>query len=209
MRYASPALCPWVPLSPARAARHAASTLISLRSTHYPGCSIMSRRDLLVFFFFNDTATTEIYTLSLHDALPISPVSGEDSSPRSPRSCTERTASTPDGKNADEQRAAEPVGRHLASGPARHRRGCHLDRKSTRLNSSHTVISYAVFCLKKKVIVIFRHPIDVIAREAVVAAHRGIPAVLQIAQPDLRRWPKRTFPIVLRIPVSDLCPTLG
>src|SRR2546426_4656581 len=70
------------------------------------------------FFFFNDTATTEIYTLSLHDALPI-----------------------------------------LKPGPARHGAKAHAhcplgpsyrDRKSTRLNSSHLVISYAVFCLKKK-----------------------------------------------------------
>src|SRR5256885_12883417 len=84
-----------------------------------------------IFFFFNDTATTEIYTLSLHDALPIS-------------------------------------GRALRSGPRQYlfapatcgnrrsqqRRWCRSrswrDRKSTRLNSSHLVISYAVFCLKKK-----------------------------------------------------------
>src|SRR2546427_5633720 len=72
------------------------------------------------FFFFNDTATTEIYTLSLHDALPILP-----------------TFITP-GRPG-------PIG---ASGtPACSRRG---DRKSTRLNSSHSQISYAVFCLKKK-----------------------------------------------------------
>src|SRR2546426_6359597 len=74
------------------------------------------------FFFFNDTATTEIYTLSLHDALPIS----------------SRT------------RAGAP--RH-ASQPCRARRrrqSSGRDRKSTRLNSSHLVISYAVFCLKKK-----------------------------------------------------------
>src|SRR6267154_4198813 len=70
----------------------------------------------LLFFFFNDTATTEIYTLSLHDALPIS-------SPARLR---------PD----------PPVCRRdsLWGG----------DRKSTRLNSSHPSISYAVFCLKKK-----------------------------------------------------------
>src|SRR2546426_6846856 len=72
------------------------------------------------FFFFNDTATTEIYTLSLHDALPISPAS---TSPRSWRSSS----------------------RKCRSGWATRR-----DRKSTRLNSSHLVISYAVFCLKKK-----------------------------------------------------------
>src|SRR5256885_16900047 len=70
------------------------------------------------FFFFNDTATTEIYTLSLHDALPISGTRG-------PRRC----------------------GRARPPGRARARR---RDRKSTRLNSSHLVISYAVFCLKKK-----------------------------------------------------------
>src|SRR5215204_6889036 len=70
----------------------------------------------IFFFFFNDTATTEIYTLSLHDALPIS------------RNCPASLL------------------------PARGKR-CRTgsgDRKSTRLNSSHTVISYAVFCLKKK-----------------------------------------------------------
>src|SRR5256885_12789049 len=77
------------------------------------------------FFFFNDTATTEIYTLSLHDALPIS------STPRSARS---------------QPRLARSA-RSISSSrePTRIR-----DRKSTRLNSSHLVISYAVFCLKKK-----------------------------------------------------------
>src|SRR2546422_5494615 len=70
------------------------------------------------FFFFNDTATTEIYTLSLHDALPIS---GPGALPRARRR----------GGCAREPR---PLG----------------DRKSTRLNSSHGYISYAVFCLKKK-----------------------------------------------------------
>src|SRR5215813_14296373 len=76
------------------------------------------------FFFFNDTATTEIYTLSLHDALPI----------RCPRtsSCRRRTAR-----------------RSPTTRSARHARR-RADRKSTRLNSSHVRISYAVFCLKKK-----------------------------------------------------------
>src|SRR5260221_5413085 len=74
------------------------------------------------FFFFNDTATTEIYTLSLHDALPISSPS---ISPSAPKAFPENT---------------------LPSSRASLAR----DRKSTRLNSSHTVISYAVFCLKKK-----------------------------------------------------------
>src|SRR5436309_7483161 len=78
------------------------------------------------FFFFNDTATTEIYTLSLHDALPISP---------SPR----RRAST-------RRSIRRPGERPRPTWPARG----DPDRKSTRLNSSHVKISYAVFCLKKK-----------------------------------------------------------
>src|SRR5713226_9810174 len=69
------------------------------------------------FFFFNDTATTEIYTLSLHDALPI----------------------------------FDETGWRAAFGPPWHPRVELVeDRKSTRLNSSHPSISYAVFCLKKK-----------------------------------------------------------
>src|SRR5260221_3994275 len=83
-----------------------------------------------LFFFFNDTATTEIYTLSLHDALPICLISRRQFEQffqgtrrridvRVPISCFRETLGN-------------------------------RDRKSTRLNSSHTVISYAVFCLKKK-----------------------------------------------------------
>src|SRR5258708_28411526 len=75
-------------------------------------------------FFFNDTATTEIYTLSLHDALPISPISS--------RPCT--SCCTCSG------RACARTWSPWSPG----------DRKSTRLNSSHQIISYAVFCLKKK-----------------------------------------------------------
>src|SRR3712207_9493006 len=71
-----------------------------------------------VFFFFNDTATTEIYTLSLHDALPISRSACPYHPPWPPCSSGTRASSR--------------------------------DRKSTRLNSSHANISYAVFCLKKK-----------------------------------------------------------
>src|SRR5215813_15094331 len=74
------------------------------------------------FFFFNDTATTEIYTLSLHDALPILRV-------------------FPGAAECLRQRFLHPGRR-----PRSRRR----DRKSTRLNSSHVRISYAVFCLKKK-----------------------------------------------------------
>src|SRR6266567_7161965 len=84
---------------------------------------MFTREDLLhfffqfFFFFFNDTATTEIYTLSLHDALPIFV-------------------------------APRHVERHLLFGERT--LGAHEDRKSTRLNSSHSQISYAVFCLKQK-----------------------------------------------------------
>src|SRR2546430_8992914 len=73
------------------------------------------------FFFFNDTATTEIYTLSLHDALPIY----WDSAPLLPAN------------------VIDAVARYTSIAVA-------PDRKSTRLNSSHSQISYAVFCLKKK-----------------------------------------------------------
>src|SRR3712207_8308124 len=89
-------------------------------------------------FFFNDTATTEIYTLSLHDALPICPSHARRRRPdRSLRRL--RTAV----RAAAAKRNAEDVRRI----PARH---ADQDRKSTRLNSSHANISYAVFCLKKK-----------------------------------------------------------
>src|SRR3712207_8485378 len=98
-------------------------------------------------FFFNDTATTEIYTLSLHDSLPIFA-----------EKCgytgrIERDASKPNGqprRMLDVTRAAERFG---------------LDRKSTRLNSSHANMSYAVFCLKKintyllKIRIIYRHSV--------------------------------------------------
>src|SRR6266542_6899112 len=77
---------------------------------------------LYVFFFFNDTATTEIYTLSLHDALPIRP-RGVAPARRRCRCPAPRPRSAP---------------------------GTRPDRKSTRLNSSHGSISYADFCLKKK-----------------------------------------------------------
>src|SRR3954470_25083732 len=82
---------------------------------------------LTSIFFFNDTATTEIYTLSLHDALPIS-------------------------------HTALPVAERR-TGPAPPRfAGSRRDRKSTRLNSSHVEISYAVFCLKKTLTPTLRTP---------------------------------------------------
>src|SRR5687768_17795486 len=88
---------------------------------------------VIFLFFFNDTATTEIYTLSLHDALPISRV--EEVDRRSP------PALAPG-------RRLGATGRHARHRLEHRRRG--QDRKSTRLNSSHGYISYAVFCLKKK-----------------------------------------------------------
>src|SRR5260221_11496703 len=102
-------------------------TLVLVRSasSHIPHIALpllMLVAPLFVcfFFFFNDTATTEIYTLSLHDALPIySPAGSGDAA-----------------QFRDERRRIDDV--------------LNPDRKSTRLNSSHTVISYAVFCLKKK-----------------------------------------------------------
>src|SRR3712207_9557006 len=89
----------------------------------------------VLFFFFNDTATTEIYTLSLHDALPISVGTRRQSPGRI----------SPARRNLPE-RLRSGVRTDLASMP----RCTNPDRKSTRLNSSHANISYAVFCLKKK-----------------------------------------------------------
>src|SRR5256885_8544477 len=95
------------------------------------------------FFFFNDTATTEIYTLSLHDALPISKWSGR----RSSRGCSRRAAAS-----STSTCAPSPPCNCRCAGAARAAASPspRADRKSTRLNSSHLVISYAVFCLKKK-----------------------------------------------------------
>src|SRR5256885_12929230 len=84
------------------------------------------------FFFFNDTATTEIYTLSLHDALPIC---------AGAYICGEETGLIESIEGHRGQPRVKPPFPALVGA---------LDRKSTRLNSSHLVISYAVFCLKKK-----------------------------------------------------------
>src|SRR2546426_10542481 len=91
-----------------------------------------------VFFFFNDTATTEIYTLSLHDALPISQVTVVSPTQRSANPPTSARSSGGSSYGASASAIRRAVATRLA------------DRKSTRLNSSHLVISYAVFCLKKK-----------------------------------------------------------
>src|SRR2546427_8325808 len=91
-------------------------------------------------FFFNDTATTEIYTLSLHDALPICFLKIPP-----PRSASTRPASI---SRTDRYSAAsDRVVLRMLRLKLRVRK---IDRKSTRLNSSHSQISYAVFCLKKK-----------------------------------------------------------
>src|SRR5690349_23122477 len=94
----------------------------------------------LSFFFFNDPATTEIYTLSLHDALPISPEAPNQPADeiRNPVITSSLISSAP---------AAVHRSRSSRSNPST---GGTTDRKSTRLNSSHVEISYAVFCLKKK-----------------------------------------------------------
>src|SRR5690242_21205915 len=95
----------------------------------------MSFSLFLLSFFFNDTATTEIYTLSLHDALPIS---------RGPRARSSR-------RRRGHERRVRRRGRPRVDRRGNGRGRTHLrDRKSTRLNSSHMSISYAVFCLKKK-----------------------------------------------------------
>src|SRR5437879_3389825 len=88
----------------------------------------------LLSFFFNDTATTEIYTLSLHDALPICACAARRSSTSPVWSSISLVMTA---------RVVPSICRSLIHSNCR-------DRKSTRLNSSHRCISYAVFCLKKK-----------------------------------------------------------
>src|SRR3712207_7428653 len=105
-------------------------------------------------FFFNDTATTEIYTLSLHDALPISVDGLLERRQRLDRleDGVERRGGHRLTLSADPA-AAQPLQSLTAQQCAADlpaRRLGQLDRKSTRLNSSHANISYAVFCLKKK-----------------------------------------------------------
>src|SRR5690606_41767139 len=95
------------------------STVYTLSSTASSTSLLSLSFHLSLSFFFNDTATTEIYTLSLHDALPISCPGTAPSGPGTSTACPARPSDA-------------------------------SDRKSTRLNSSHVKISYAVFCLKKK-----------------------------------------------------------
>src|SRR3712207_8070915 len=96
-----------------------------------------------IFFFFNDTATTEIYTLSLHDALPIFLTVGLRQAKRS------LSQKAQDQVRRDRRHLVEPRLTELALHIVLLRKA-EADRKSTRLNSSHANISYAVFCLKKK-----------------------------------------------------------
>src|SRR5687768_18337431 len=91
-----------------------------------------------VFFFFTDTATSDIYTLSLHDALPIS-LGAITSTALSSRARSIWLLKAP--AWASPTAATSACGARISSA---------ADRKSTRLNSSHGYISYAVFCLKKK-----------------------------------------------------------
>src|SRR3712207_9229916 len=102
-------------------------------------CTFVSLQDygcVFTFFFFNDTATTEIYTLSLHDALPIYSNLAAESRGRAGRASHRRVAIAGIHRLRTSHRSAPGV--------------AETDRKSTRLNSSHANISYAVFCLKKK-----------------------------------------------------------
>src|SRR5207253_8444419 len=96
-------------------------------------CRLPSRVCQSSFFFFNAPPTAQIYTLSLHDALPISRESQSPTSPFLGRYCVSAKS-------------------RLTHGipPLRNVGGAPIDRKNTRLNSSHVAISYAVFCLKKK-----------------------------------------------------------
>src|SRR3712207_9001249 len=94
-------------------------------------------------FFFNDTATTEIYTLSLHDALPISYIPGVGHNLQEHSMVLVRGGRVKDLPGV----RYKIIRGSLDTQGVRNRK---QDRKSTRLNSSHANISYAVFCLKKK-----------------------------------------------------------
>src|SRR2546428_2534385 len=101
------------------------------------------------FFFFNDTATTEIYTLSLHDALPIYAAAAAEVAAALEKLGRRALAVKADVGSERDVRAMVDA--------TRERFGRLEDRKSTRLNSSHDQISYAVFCLKKKKLLDINH----------------------------------------------------
>src|SRR5207249_8156825 len=102
-----------------------------------------------ILFFFTPTSTPELYTLSLHDALPISPAIRPFTFSESMDSGRIRTGCR------DHSERNLRLRRHLSGELCRvwHDQ----DRKSTRLNSSHVSISYAVFCLKKKIYIFINH----------------------------------------------------
>src|SRR3712207_8761372 len=93
----------------------------------------------MILFFFNDTATTEIYTLSLHDALPISTVV---------TGCSDGASGEAANGKLEIATTVAPITSIVSSIGGD--RGRIRDRKSTRLKSSHANISYGAFCLKKK-----------------------------------------------------------
>src|SRR3712207_9187192 len=99
------------------------------------GCRCRCEVYSLTLFFFNDTATTEIYTLSLHDALPI---------------CVPFAPAWTGSIGAEYRERLRAAGEAYVSLAYQYSGRYQRDRKSTRLNSSHANISYAVFCLKKK-----------------------------------------------------------
>src|SRR3989442_6333590 len=96
---------------------------------------VLPRSDFFFLFFFNDTATTEIYTLSLHDALPI---------------CHHLIGESEMAGASDHHHVAVALQMVVSRVNIREHVAAFRDRKSTRLNSSHVRISYAVFCLEKK-----------------------------------------------------------
>src|SRR5437899_8615608 len=105
----------------------------------------------LLSFIFNDTATTQIYTLSLHDALPIFQRAAQAEAPI-------YGVNTGFGKLASQPISVEQVDALQLNLVRSHSAGeTRVDRKSTRLNSSHLGISYAVFCLKKKKNIQLKH----------------------------------------------------
>src|SRR5207249_12111606 len=108
----------------------------------FSNCQSSSAHPLFPLFFFNDPTTTEIYTLSLHDALPIL----RDAVPV-PRGCFGAGTVGPE---QSDQALLRCTRRADLRAKCLHFVQIAKDRKSTRLNSSHVSISYAVFCLKKK-----------------------------------------------------------
>src|SRR5258708_16255063 len=109
-----------------------------------------NRPSIPLFFFFNDTATTEIYTLSLHDALPILDVRARVG--LLPAQLLRRHVRDGAAHLLHFRKSLSDRGHVFWLRPLRQSeiQNLQTDRKSTRLNSSHQIISYAVFCLKKK-----------------------------------------------------------